>query len=129
MFATAAGWRGDGGGGHTGEPPRAGARPQARVHTKTRAQTVHEAVCTSRHTDTCTHTHTHTHTHTQLPLNSGTVSGALFPGSRKQGSDLEQAVRSPGTDPVAAMRPHPKWLFQPPRSPWFSKTLNPSEAA
>ena len=72
------------------------------------------------------HTHTHAHTHTRLPLNSGTMSGALFPGSRKQGSDLEQAIRSPRTDPAAAMRPHPKWLFQaPPDLPGSAKHLIP----
>lgn len=37
-------------GGDTGEPPRAGARPQGRVHTETRAHSMHTAMCTSRHT-------------------------------------------------------------------------------
>ena len=81
------------------------------------------------HIDTSTHTHTHTHTHTASSEFRNHV-GSPVPRKPQAGLRSQTGRPQPRDRPCCRDETPPQVAFSgPPRSPWFSKTLNPLEAA
>ena len=131
--------RGDGGGGGGTQESRPELEPGHRrvctpkhghtACTRPRARADTQARCTLAHRHVYTHTHTHTHTHTASSEFRNHV-GSPVPRKPQAGLRSQTGRPQPRDRPCCRDETPPQVAFSgPPRSPWFSKTLNPLEAA